>query len=398
MTTYDVAVIGGGILGLATARELLLRDPGTRVVVLEKEDRIAGHQTGHNSGVIHSGIYYRPGSAKARFCVAGAAAMRAFCDERAIPYRRIGKLIVAAQADELSALDALEGRGAANGVGTVTRLDARSLREIEPALTGLAALHLPEVAVVDFAAVAEVLRADVVAAGGEVRLRSGVAAITVTAAGVTLATASGPVACGQVIACAGLGGDALARAVGAAPALRIVPFRGDYYRLAPARRDLVRGLIYPVPDPRFPFLGVHFTPRIDGDVWLGPNAVLAFGLEAYRRSDVDVRQTLGILGDPGFRRMAGRYWRTGLGELVRDYSKRRFLASLRRYLPGLTLADLLPGPSGIRAQAVDRAGTLVDDFWFEALPRVLLVRNAPSPAATASLVLAREIVDRARAA
>ena len=397
MTTFDLAIVGGGILGLATGREFLRRDPSARVVVLEKEDRLSLHQTGRNSGVIHSGIYYAPGSAKARFCVAGARAMIEYCEEQKIPYARPGKLIVATSEAELGRLEELERRAGANGVAGVTRLDPNGIRDHEPEVTGVAALHVPSTAIVDFRLVASALASDLGRAGAEIRLRSKVLALSTTPAHVAVTTSSETIECGQVIACAGVGSDAIARDIGGSDAMRIVPFRGDYYRLAPERRGLVRGLIYPVPDPRFPFLGVHFTPRIDGDVWLGPNAVLAPGTEAYRRTDFHLAETLGFVGYPGFRKMALRYWKFGAAEILRDYSKRLFLATLREYVPALQSSDLLPGPSGIRAQAIGSDGKLIDDFWFETLPRVLVVRNAPSPAATASLVLAREIVDRALA-
>jgi L-2-hydroxyglutarate oxidase LhgO len=395
LTTYDLAIVGGGILGLATGREFLNRHPRARVVMLEKENGLALHQSGRNSGVIHSGIYYAPGSAKARFCVAGARAMIEYCDERGIPYSRIGKLIVAIKAQELKALDELQRRGVANGVAGVVRLDQASIRGHEPHVQGIAALHVPSTAIVDFSAVTSALAADLARAGAEVRLRTKVVALRTHSAHVAVTTSAETIECGQVIACAGVGSDAIARQIGGSDAVRIVPFRGDYYRLAPERRDLVHGLIYPVPDPRFPFLGVHFTPRMNGDVWLGPNAVLAFGAEAYRKGDVDLAAILGFVGYAGFRRMALRYWRTGIAEIVRDYSRRLFLGALRQYVPELRLSDLLPGPSGIRAQAIGADGKIVDDFWFETVPRVLVVRNAPSPAATASLVLAQEIVDRA---
>jgi len=394
---HDFAVIGGGILGLATARELLQRQPGLRIVVLEKEERIALHQTGHNSGVIHSGIYYKPGSAKARLSVSGARAMVEYCAARGVPHERVGKLIVAVRPSEVPSIAELERRAAANGVAGVVRVDGDAMRSIEPHVRGLAALHVGSVTVVDFAAVARALADDIARSGGEVRVRAGVRAIRERSDGVTLTTAAGPVECGHVIACAGLGSDDIARQVSAVGGMRIVPFRGDFYRLPPDRTHLVRGLIYPVPDPRFPFLGVHLTRRVDGEVWLGPNAVLAFGRGAYRRTDFELGDSIATLRYGGFWRMALRYWRTGATELVRDYSKRLFLAALRAYVPELQLEDLRPAPAGIRAQAVSADGTLVDDFWFEARPRVLLVRNAPSPAATASFALAREIVDRALA-
>jgi L-2-hydroxyglutarate oxidase len=397
LTRYDLAIVGGGILGLATGREFLGGNPSARVLILEKEDQLALHQTGRNSGVIHSGIYYTPGSAKARFCVEGARLMTAYCDEHTIPFKRLGKLIVAIREEELPRLDELQRRGSANGVQGVVRLDETGIRECEPYVRGIAALHVPTTAIVDFGVVARTLASDLVRSGVEIRLSSKVLAIRAHPRHVEVETSSGKIECERVIACAGIGSDQIARQIGGSDAIRIVPFRGDYYRLTPVRRDLVRGLVYPVPDPRFPFLGVHFTPRIDGDVWLGPNAVLALGLEAYRRRDVDIAQALSFIGYGGFRKMAVRYWRTGLAEIVRDYSKRMFLGALRQYIPDLRAHDLLPGPSGIRAQAIAADGKMVDDFWFETLPRVLVVRNAPSPAATASLALAREIVDRAQA-
>jgi L-2-hydroxyglutarate oxidase len=348
--------------------------------------------------VIHSGIYYAPGSAKARFCVAGARSMTEYCDGNGIPYARPGKLIVATQEEELPGLEELERRAAANGVTGVRRLDEAGIRECEPYVTGVAALHVPSTAIVDFRAVAQSLAADLLRAGAEIRLGQKAVALRANSNQVTVTTGSGTIACGLLIACAGIGSDELARQIGASDAIRIVPFRGDYYRLVPEQRHLIRGLVYPVPDPRFPFLGVHFTPRLDGDVWLGPNAVLALGTEAYRRRDVHLAETFRFIAYRGFRTMARRYWRTGIAEMARDYSKRLFLGALRRYVPELREPDLLPGPSGIRAQAIGADGKMVDDFWFESLRRVLVVRNAPSPAATASLALAREIVDRAQAA
>jgi (S)-2-hydroxyglutarate dehydrogenase len=398
LAAYDLAVIGGGILGLATAREFLHREPSARVVVLEKEDRLAAHQTGRNSGVIHSGIYYAPGSVKARFCVAGARAMIEYCEERRIPYLLPGKLIIAIREDEIGRLDELQRRATANGVAGVVRLDRAGIQSCEPYARGIAALHVPGTAIVDFGLVARTLAAELAQAGVEIRLHCPVRSVRAERSDVTLTTSSATIECGQVIACAGAGSDQISAQVGASSAVRIVPFRGDYYVLAARRRHLVRGLIYPVPDPRFPFLGVHFTPKTDGQVWLGPNAVLAFGREAYRRSDFHAGETLGFVRYIGFRRMARRYWRTGIAEIARDYSKGLFLAELRKYMPDLRASDLEPGPSGIRAQAIGSDGKLIDDFWFDAVPRALVVRNAPSPAATASLVLAKEIVDRAFAA
>jgi L-2-hydroxyglutarate oxidase LhgO len=321
--------------------------------------------------------------------------MLEYCEEHHIPYERCGKLIVAISQEELGPLQGLHDRARANGVEGVVRLDEQGLREIEPEAVGVAALHVPTTAIVDFRMVAEAIASDLSSMGSETRLHSRVLGIRAHGDRASVRTTSGVIECGRVIACAGLGSDAIARQVGGSDDIHIVPFRGDYYRLAPEKRALLRGLIYPVPDPRFPFLGVHLTKRIDGDVWLGPNAVLALGLEAYRRTDINLLETLAIFRYAGFRTMATRYWRTGLSEMVRDYSKRRFLAGLRKYVPALNVAHLLPGPSGIRAQAVKKDGTLIDDFWFEKLGPVVLVRNAPSPAATASLAIAREIADQA---
>lgn len=393
--SYDVAVVGAGILGLATARELLIREPRLKLLVLEKESSPGQHQTGHNSGVIHSGIYYAPGSAKARLCVTGARLMQEYCDERRIRYKKCGKLIIAVDESELGRLDALETRGVTNGIAGVTRLDAAGIVAVEPHAVGLAALHVASTAIVDFAEVTKALVADVEALGGRLATHSMVTDLRPVTAGVVLRTNGGPVECGRVVVCAGLDGDAVAHRVGGSNRMRIVPFRGRYYRLPTHRRELVRGLIYPVPDPGFPFLGVHFTTRIDGDVWLGPNAVLALAKEGYHRRDIEIGHVLSVIGFPGFRKLAFRHWRIGAAELIRDLSKRRFYSTLKRYIPQLRLEDLVPGPSGVRAQALDANGTLVDDFWFESVGRVLLVRNAPSPAATAALALAGEIADRA---
>ncbi len=390
---FDVAVIGAGIVGLATARELLARKVG-RVVVLEKEDGPARHQTGHNTGVIHSGVYYTPGSAKARLCVEGARLMVAYCDEHAVAYERCGKLVVARDERELAPLDELHRRGVANGLAGLRLVEADRIRDLEPHAVGARALHVPSAGIVSYARVAESFASDVVAAGGEIRYGKRVEGIESQADSVRLGTRSGVVEAGRVVACVGLHSDRLAALAGAAPEPRIVPFRGDYYLLRPERRSLVRGLIYGVPDPRFPFLGVHVSRRIDGAVLCGPNAVLAFAREGYRRTDIDLADLADSLGAPGFRRLARKYWRTGLAELVRDYWKSAFLAELRTYVPELRSEDLLPGPSGVRAQALSAEGDLLDDFVFDTVGRFLNVRNAPSPAATSSLAIAREIADR----
>ncbi len=391
---FDVAVVGAGILGLATAHELVRRDPAVRVVIVEKEPRVAAHQTGHNSGVVHSGIYYKPGSEKARLCVQGRALLLDHVRERGIPFELCGKLIVALTKREVEALSELQRRADANGVEGVSWIDAGRIRDIEPHVHGLAALHVPSAGIVDFGLVATHLAEELRRKGVAIRLGERVIEVERAAGPVRLRTTAGLVESDRAIACAGLRSDHLARLAGAADVPRIVPFRGDYYVLRPQRRDLVRALVYPVPDPRFPFLGVHFTRRIDGGIWLGPNAVLAFAREGYRRRDLDLRDVAGTLGYGGFRRMALRYWRTGLAEMIRDVSKRAFLASLRAYMPELRAADLLPGPSGVRAQAVGPRGELLDDFAFDTVGCLLNVRNAPSPAATSAFALARVFADK----
>jgi L-2-hydroxyglutarate oxidase LhgO len=389
----EVVVVGGGIVGLATAREILGRRPETRLVVLEKEEAIARHQTGHNSGVIHAGIYYAPGSLKAKLCVAGAANLMRYCDERGIEYRLCGKLIVATEEAELPRLSALHERATANGVPGLRLIETDELREREPHCRGIRALWSPHTGIVDYSRVAGAYALDVAERGGQVRVGQKVVAIE-RRAGRSLVTASGGAfEAATVVTCAGLYADRVAALTGAAKDPRIVPFRGDYYLLKPERRHLVRGNVYPVPDPRFPFLGVHLTPRMNGEVWLGPNAVLAFSREGYRFRDVRPRELAAILTDPGFLRFGRRHWRTGLAEMARDLSKRRFLASLQKYVPELTLDDLLPGPSGVRAQALSVTGQMVDDFAIDRAEGVLHVRNAPSPAATSSLEIGRYVVD-----
>jgi (S)-2-hydroxyglutarate dehydrogenase len=400
MTTaapHDVAVIGAGIVGLATARELVLRHPGLRVVVVDKEEVVASHQTGHNSGVIHAGLYYVPGSLKAELCASGRARLERFADEHDIAIERCGKLVIARDADERVRLADLHTRATANGVPDLELLGPAGIAEHEPYAQGVEALRSPVTAIIDFGLVARAMADDLVAAGGQLSLGRAVTRIDRRADRVTLHTATGVITARHVIACAGLQSDHLARSLGDAEAERIVPFRGDYYTLVDGARHLVRGLIYPVPDPRFPFLGVHLTPRVDGAVLAGPNAVLAFAREGYRRRDVDVRELAGIVGDPAFRRLALRHWRTGLGEMWRDVSKRAFLRELQRFVPALQSSDLVFGPSGVRAQALDADGELVDDFRIGGDEQAMTVRNAPSPAATASLAIGSALVDRAEA-
>jgi L-2-hydroxyglutarate oxidase LhgO len=391
----DVAVVGGGIVGLATAYRLLESRPALRLAVLEKEPELATHQSGHNSGVVHAGLYYPPGSLKARLCREGREALERFCHERGIPLERIGKLVVALSRDELPRLEALRERAQANGVEGIEEVGPERIHEIEPHAAGIRALWSPTTGIVDFRRVALAYADEVRRRGGDVHCSRTVTAIDVGTDEVVLQTSAGEVVAGNVICCAGLQADRIARLTGDPGKERIVPFRGDYYTLRPAARPLVRSLIYPVPDPRFPFLGVHFTRRIDGQVWAGPNAVLAFALEGYRRRDLQVRDLAAVLADRAFLRLALRYWRTGLAEMWRDWSKRAFVGQLRRYVPEIRGEDLVFGPSGVRAQALDPDGTLVDDFRLGGTGRVLHVRNAPSPAATSSLAIGRELAARA---
>lgn len=387
-------MVGAGILGLAVARELLGRSPGTRLIVLEQADALAAHQSGHNSGVIHAGVYYAPGSLKARMCVEGAARMYEYCDANGIDARRIGKLIIATSAEELAGLDELERRARANGVPGIRRVDRGEIRELEPEATGLAALHSPATGIVDFREVCARLAADVREAGGELRLGWEVTGIEERARDIRLMSSSGEgVEADRAVFCAGLWADRLAVAAGAPPAPRIVPFRGGYLRLRPDRRRLVRGLIYPVPDPSLPFLGVHLTPRIDGEVLLGPSALLVGARDAYSLSRVRARDLLETAAWPGTWRMAARWWRTGVREIAMAASRRSFAAQAARYVPAIRSADLMPAWAGIRAQAVALDGRLVDDFVLSRTARTVHVRNAPSPAATSSLALAARIAD-----
>ena len=393
----DLAVIGGGIIGLATAHEALLRSPRSRVLVLEKEGHLATHQTGRNSGVIHSGIYYKPGSLKARTCVAGARAMVEFCRAQGLPVRICGKVVVATSEDELEPLQELHRRGTANGVEGLELLDAARLRELEPHAAGLRALRVPGTGITDYAAVTRRLAELVITAGGDVKTGARVTGLEVAGDAVVIVSAAGEFRCRRAVNCAGLYADRLARLAGSDPGLCIVPFRGEYYELAPAARRLVNGLIYPVPDPRFPFLGVHFTLRLDGSVEAGPNAVLAFRREGYRRWDIRAGELWETLAYAGFRRMARRYWRRGLEEWRRSLSRRAFARSLQRLVPEVREEDLAAGGSGVRAQALAPDGALLDDFHIVRRGPMVHVLNVPSPAATASLAIARHIVDEAAA-
>ena len=394
--SYDRVVVGAGILGLAVARELLVRRPGMRVIVVDAANTVGAHQTSHNSGVIHAGVYYTPGSLKARLCVRGAALMYEYCELHGIEADRIGKLIIATEAGELPGLDELERRARANGVPGIRRIDASQISEIEPHATGVAALHSPNTGIVDFHRVCEQLAADVRNSGGELRVGWPVQDVRSNAREIRLTGPDGDAieAAGAVF-CAGLWADRLAVRAGAPPDPRIVPFRGSYLRLRPERRSLVNGLIYPVPDPALPFLGVHLTPQIGGEVVLGPTALLVGARDAYGVRTVRGRDLADTFAWPGTWRMMRRWWRTGAHELRLAVSRRAFASLAARYVPGLTAEDMTAGFAGVRAQAVGRDGKLVDDFVISRTPRAVHVRNAPSPAATSSLALAELIADTA---
>ena len=393
MLDCDVAVVGGGIVGLATAAALQATGPPTpRVVVLEAEPEVAAHQTGHNSGVIHSGLYYPPASLKARTCARGRELLYAFCAAERLPHRRCGKLVVATAPEELDALAELERRGRANGLAP-QRLDAAGIREREPHAAGSAGLWVPETGVVDFAAVARALAARVGGAG-EVRTRARVAAVRRFPGGLLLEAGGDRLRCRHLVNCAGLESDRVARRCGVRAPLRIVPFRGRYYHLVAASERLVHGLLYPVPDPSFPFLGVHLTRTIDGRVHAGPNAFLSLRRGGYAGFAFSWRDTAATFLYPGFWRLAARFWRTGARELRRGAGRSAFARDLRRLVPEIAPADLAPGGSGVRAQAVDRHGRLVDDFVFRDAPRMTHVLNAPSPAATAGLAIGETIAER----
>jgi len=390
--SFDIVVIGAGIVGLATALEATRRFPGIRLAVLEKEDRVAAHQTGHNSGVIHSGLYYRPGSLKAKLCVEGAQAMVRFCREHALPHNICGKVVVATNDAEVPALEELHLRGTANGVPGLEMIGPERLRKIEPHAAGVRALWVPTTGITDFVAVAKKYVELIEAAGGKILVAAGVVEIR-RVDGTVVETRAGAFQAKTVVNCAGLYSDRIALMAGADPGVRIVPFRGEYYELAEPRRNWVRGLIYPVPDPALPFLGVHFTRRVNGSVEAGPNAVLALRREGYRKTDFSTRELASALAFPGFWKMAKRLWRSGAGEYYRSLSKAAFTRALQKLVPEIRKEDLSPGGSGVRAQAVDATGKLVDDFCFVRSEGMVHVLNVPSPAATASLVIGREIVN-----
>lgn len=395
-TPFDIAIIGGGIVGLSTAMTLAAAGRAS-LVVLEAERELATHQTGHNSGVIHSGIYYKPGSAKARRCVAGREELYRFCQEHGVLHERCGKLIVATDEEELPRLQALEARGRENGLTGLRRLTPDEARQIEPHVACVAALAVPETGIVDYVAVAQVYARLAQERGAELRTGAALRGVVRQGSELVLESTAGTLRARQLVNCAGLQSDRVARLCGVEPEVRIVPFRGEYYQLAAARQHLVRHLIYPVPDPRFPFLGVHFTRMIRGGVEAGPNAVLALARHGYRWRDVSPRDLAALARFGGFWRMAGRHWRMGLAEMRRSLSKSAYVAALRRLIPEIQPDDVLPGGSGVRAQALDRAGNLVDDFCVQQSERMIHVLNAPSPAATASLAIGRWIAELALA-
>ncbi|MBT8241228.1 MAG: L-2-hydroxyglutarate oxidase [Acidimicrobiia bacterium] len=392
MDKADIVVVGGGIVGLATAHQLLKQQPNLQVTVVEKEDTVAGHQTGHNSGVLHSGIYYKPGSRKALLATSGRAAMVEFCEQHGIPHDVCGKVIVAINDIDLPRLDALEERAQANGV-PARRITAGELNELEPHAAGIAGLHVPVTGITDYGEVCQVMQKQIGELGGTVRTGTEVTTIK-EGSTVRVATTKGDIEASLVVTCGGLHSDRLALQTAPQTTERIMPFRGEYFELAPDRRHLVNNLIYPVPDPDFPFLGVHLTRMIDGSVHAGPNAVLALAREGYTWGDVDLKDLSEVLRNPGWWRLARNYWKTGMGEYYRSLSKRGFVKALQRLVPAVQVEDLVPSPAGVRAQAVSREGSLLDDFVWSETDRVVNVLNAPSPAATAALSIGDAIVDR----
>lgn len=395
MTSHDVVIVGGGIVGLATAWQLTATRPDLRVALLDKEPTLGSHQTGHNSGVLHSGIYYKPGSNKALTCRAGRTEMIKFCEANGIDYEICGKVIVATNHEQIGPLDALADRAAANGV-TARRISVAELRELEPAAAGVDALHVPDAGIADFGAVCQRLAAELIDRGVKIRTGTEVVDLAENDRGVRIDLATAPsIAADLVITCGGLHSDRLARTVREDLPERILPFRGEYYELRPASRHLVKNLIYPVPDSRFPFLGVHLTRMVDDSIHAGPNAVLALAREGYRWRDINPRDLAEVASYPGWWRLASSHWRTGAGELHRSLSKQAFVRALQELVPSLEKEDLEPSPAGVRAQAVSPDGTLLDDFVWSETARVVSVLNAPSPAATASLAIGQRISEQA---
>ncbi len=388
---HDIGIVGAGLIGLATARALVESLPGRSIVVMDKADSVATHQSAHNSGVIHSGLYYRPGTLKADLCASGRTLMYDFCEERGIPHRRTGKLVIASNEREIPALDELARRATANGLTGIERLGPRGITEYEPEAVGLAALHVPDAGVVDYPTVASHIALELEASGVSILLDAGVTDIRHATDGVSVLAGENALKVAVLVNCAGLHSDRIALLSGLEPAVRIVPFRGEYYRLSDQAERLVQGLVYPVPDPRFPFLGVHFTRRIDGAVEVGPNAVLALGRENYRGTPVDWGDVRDTFAYRGFRRLATAHLASGVKELVNSRSRRMYARLARNLVPAVRTKDLLPGGSGVRAQAVTRDGKLVDDFVIQKTDATIQVLNAPSPGATASLAIGRHI-------
>lgn len=391
MASERIAVIGAGIIGLSLARQLGLTRPDVEVTVIDKEIAVGAHQTSHNSGVVHAGVYYAPDSLKAILCRRGSLLLREYCAEKGIAYDECGKLVVAANNSDIEALDRIQDRAERNQVLGLRRVGSEEIREIEPHVKGISALYSPHTAITDFPAVARAFAEDVVAAGGHLLLGKPASAITSRPTGIAVRVGEEELIFDRVVICAGLQSDSVAKLAGDDLEPAIVPFRGEYYRLVPTKNELVRGLIYPVPDPDYPFLGVHFTRRVDGFVDVGPNAVLALAREGYRRGDFSPKDLWGTLRWPGFQKLAKQHWKMGVSEAIGSMSKHQFLNRARVYVPELQDSDVVRGGSGVRAQAVDRDGTLVEDFRIHRLGRVLAVRNAPSPGATSSLAIAEYI-------
>jgi L-2-hydroxyglutarate oxidase len=397
---YDLAIIGGGILGLATALKIAAAHPKVRLLILEKEAQLARHQTGNNSGVIHSGLYYRPGSLKASGCVTGRKALIAFCDKNSVPYEICGKVVVATRQEELPRLDELHRRGIANGLQGLEIIGPERLKELEPHAIGIKGLYVPETGIIDYKKVADAYAEHIRDAGGDIRLSQRVVGMLDRPDEIVLQTSGGDYRTKYLINCCGLQSDLVAKMMGAISAAdqeehRIIPFRGEYYKIAPQRQFLVRNLIYPVPDPNFPFLGVHFTRMAKGGVEAGPNAVLAYAREGYRHTNVNVKDLWQTVSFKGFWAMTGKYWQTGFGELYRSLSKSAFVHALQKLLPEIRESDLVPGGAGVRAQAVSASGALVDDFVIKQSPRAIHILNAPSPGATASLAIGQSIAEMA---
>lgn len=391
-TQYDVAIIGGGIVGLATAMALSKR---AKVVVLEAEDRLAAHQTGNNSGVIHSGLYYKPGSLKARNCTTGRQVLYKFCQEHDIAHDNCGKVAVATDESQLPSLEELLRRGTANGLDGLKKISGEEIKEYEPHVSGIAALYVPQTGIVDFVEVCEKFAGVVKEHGGNIQLETRFLALKNESQGLVLETSQGDIRAKALINCGGLYSDRIARTCGVDPKLTIIPFRGEYYELVPKSHGLVNNLVYPVPDPRFPFLGVHFTRMIHGGVEAGPNAVLAFKREGYKKTSFSLRDTLGFLSFPGFWIMGLKHWRMSVGEYYRSFSKKAFVAALQKLIPEITEEDLVPGGAGVRAQALDQNGNLADDFRIVEADKMIHVLNAPSPAATASIAIGETIAGMA---